>query len=244
MDTPFRLLAALLLSGLLASPEALAVPTIPVLELDPRWAPESVGKPPRPGDTGATLPDYGEDRHGALSQDMAAVGAIVGATIVPVSITMVKWKETYNERSLRLEVSDREEAAELLQTYGITSAIVAPLAGWGGFMAGGGFRQRPMRAFLCGVAASAISYPVGSYLGRAVADPVLDIEGGAQPRSPNRSVFLGSLVWNGVVTTGAVAGIAFGGGDVVRRARDPGFTMLLLDDGVERVWVPTVQGRF
>ena len=111
----------------------------------------SIGSPPRPGDTGSEPPSYGEDRNGSLAQDLAAAAGVVGGTIIPVTMVMVKWNETYNERSLYLDPSDREVAADLLQTYGRTSAIVTPLTSWAGFMIGGGYRQNSVRAFLCGV---------------------------------------------------------------------------------------------
>jgi hypothetical protein len=212
--------------------------------LDPRWAPDSLGKPPRPGETGGTLPDYGEERHGSFAQDMAAVGGLLGGSIIPVAMTMVKWNETYNERSLELKNKDRNEAMELLRTYGLTSAIVTPLTSWGGFMAGGGFRQQPARAFLCGVAASAVSYPVGSYLGRMIAEPVTNTAIGAQPRFPDRTMFLSSLVWTGVITSSTIAGVVVGGGEVVRRPRDPGYTLYMVQDGEQTLWVHGFQGRF
>jgi hypothetical protein len=212
--------------------------------LDPRWAPDSLGTPPRPGEASGTLPEYGEDRHGSLAQDMAAVGGLLGGTIIPMTMTMVKWNETYDERSLELKKKDRTEATELLRTYGLTAAIVAPLTSWTGFMAGGGYRQKSARALLCGIAASAVAYPVGSYLGRLITEPVTDTDIAAQPRFPDRTMFLGSLVWNGIITSATVAGVAVGGGEIIRPTRDPGFTLHIVKEGDQTVWVPGFQTRF
>lgn len=204
----------------------------------------SIGSPPRPGDTGSEPPRYGEDRNGSLAQDLAAAAGVVGGTIIPVTMVMVKWNETYNERSLYLDPSDRAVAADLLQTYGRTSAIVTPLTSWAGFMIGGGYRQNSVRALLCGVGAAALSYPIGSYLGRKVADPVTNLEAGAQPRSTDRTVFLGALVWTGIVTSGTVAGVVVGGGPVVRPTRDKGYTLNWVQNGDQRVLVHGFTGRF
>ena len=205
---------------------------------------EEIGKPPRPGDTGSRPPRYGEDRSGSLAQDLAAVGGVVGGTVVPLTKIMVEWNETYNERSLQLDPSDREAAASLLRTHGLTSAIVTPLTSWAGFMIGGGYRQNPVRAFLGGVGAAALSYPVGAYLGGLVADPVTNLEAGVQPRFPDRTMFRAGLLWTGLVTTGTVAGVVVGGGPVVRRVRDPGYTMYWIQDGAQTIWMHGLQGRF
>ena len=212
--------------------------------MDPRWVPDALGKPPRPGDTGATLPAYGEDRHGSLAQDMAALAGVVTGTVVPLTMTMAKWNETYDERSLELKRSDRKDAAELMRTYALTSALVTPVTAWGGFMAGGGYRQKPLRAFLCGVGASALALPLGSYLGGLVVNPITDIDGGAQPRFPDRTMFMGSLVSTGFIASSTIAGVVVGGGEIVRKVRDPGYTLNVVKQGEQVVWVPGVQLSF
>jgi hypothetical protein len=174
---------------------------------------------------------------------MAALGGIIGGAIVPITMTMVKWGQTYDERSLNLKQKHRDEASELLRTYGLTSAIVAPLTSWTGFMAGGGYRQQPVRALLCGVGAAAISYPVGSYLGRAVADPVLNSDKGT-PRYPDRTIFLGSLVWTGVIASSTIAGVAIGGGAIIRKTRDPGYALMVVPDGKNTLLVHSFSGQF
>ena len=136
MSQVFRTLSILVVGGALTVSSAWAEPVSDSFEIDPSWQPDSLGTPPRPGDVGATLPEYGEDRHGALAQDMAALSGVLGGTVLPLTMTMVKWSEVFDERTSILENVHRNEAADLLLTYGRTSAFVSPLVSWAGFMAG------------------------------------------------------------------------------------------------------------
>ena len=244
MSQVFRTLSILVVGGALTVSSAWAEPVSDSFEIDPSWQPDSLGTPPRPGDVGATLPEYGEDRHGALAQDMAALSGVLGGTVLPLTMTMVKWSEVFDERTSILENVHRNEAADLLLTYGRTSAFVSPLVSWAGFMAGGGFRQKPVMALLCGIGASAIAYPLGSYLGRAIAEPITSIADGQQPMFPDRKVFAASLVWNGVITTATIAGVAIGGGETVRRPRDYGYALNLVPHEDGWIWMPSVRGSF
>jgi hypothetical protein len=57
-------------------------------------------------------------------------------------------------------------------------------------------------------------------------------------------MFLGSLVWTGVTTSATIAGVAVGGGAVVRKTRDPGYVLMVVPDGDRTLWVHSFSGKF
>ena len=201
-----------------------------------------------PGET--QPPEYGAMRERPLAGDLAAAGAVLGAIVIPMRLSVAPWADyaSVTKDSVIDSPAGREEARRLIlnaELVGIGAGSALAVTGW---MVGGGYKTgRWERALLGGLAGSVVGGAVGTGVGLLTHRPWT----GRQVNASGEQEWvlgytIGMLTLATFTAAGTTAGVILAGGKVEgKRKKEVQLVMQTqVDESGAAVPTPTLRRTF